>query len=106
MKRAAVGAVVAVSLLAAAGCGSDEPEASDGASGNMILATTTSTQDSGLLDEILPLFDKRSDCTVKTVAVGSGQAIEMGVERRRRRTAGALTGGRGAVHGRRPRLES
>ena len=80
MKRAAVGAVVAVSLLATAGCGSDEPESSDGASGNMILATTTSTQDSGLLDEILPLFDKRSDCTVKTVAVGSGQAIEMGVK--------------------------
>ena len=44
----------------------------------MILATTTSTQDSGLLDEILPLFDKGSDCVVKTVAVGSGQAIEMG----------------------------
>lgn len=80
MKRAAVGAVVAVSLLATAACGSDEPEASDGASGNMILATTTSTQDSGLLDEILPLFDKSSDCTVKTVAVGSGQAIEMGVK--------------------------
>jgi len=44
----------------------------------MILATTTSTQDSGLLDEIFPLFDKSSDCVVKTVAVGSGQAIEMG----------------------------
>jgi tungstate transport system substrate-binding protein len=46
----------------------------------MILATTTSTQDSGLLDEILPLFDKSSDCVVKTVAVGSGQAIEMGAK--------------------------
>lgn len=44
----------------------------------MILATTTSTQDSGLLDEILPLFDEGSDCVVKTVAVGSGQAMEMG----------------------------
>jgi tungstate transport system substrate-binding protein len=73
-----VGAVVAVSLLATSGCGSDEPEASGGPSGNMILATTTSTQDSGLLDEILPLFDKSSDCMVKTVAVGSGQALEMG----------------------------
>ncbi|MGH3474861.1 MAG: substrate-binding domain-containing protein [Aeromicrobium sp.] len=78
MKRAAVSAVVAVSLLATTGCGSDEPETSGGPSGNMILATTTSTQDSGLLDEILPLFDKSSDCVVKTVAVGSGQAIEMG----------------------------
>ena len=77
MKRAAAGAVVAVSLLATAACGTDEPETS-GPSGTMILATTTSTQDSGLLDEILPLFDKKSACTVKTVAVGSGQAIEMG----------------------------
>ena len=80
MKRAAAIAAIAVSLLASAGCGSDEPEAPDGASGNMILATTTSTQDSGLLDEILPLFDKKSECVVKTVAVGSGQAIEMGVK--------------------------
>jgi tungstate transport system substrate-binding protein len=80
VKRAAAIAAIAVSLLASAGCGSDEPEASDGASGNMILATTTSTQDSGLLDEILPLFDKQSECVVKTVAVGSGQAIEMGVK--------------------------
>jgi tungstate transport system substrate-binding protein len=80
VKRAAVGAVIAVILLATSGCGSDEPEASSGPSGNMILATTTSTQDSGLLDEILPLFDKESECVVKTVAVGSGQAIEMGVK--------------------------
>ena len=80
MKRAAVGAVIVVSLLATAGCGSDEPEASASPSGSMILATTTSTQDSGLLDEILPLFDKKSECVVKTVAVGSGQAIEMGVK--------------------------
>jgi len=78
VKRAAVGAAIAASLLATAACGSDEPEASDGAIGSMILATTTSTQDSGLLDEIVPLFDKRSDCVVKTVAVGSGQAMEMG----------------------------
>ena len=78
MKRAAVSAVVAVSLLATVGCGSDEPEASGGPSGDMILATTTSTQDSGLLDEILPSFEDSSDCVVKTVAVGSGQAMAMG----------------------------
>lgn len=78
MKRAGVGAAIAATLLVAAGCASDQPGSSGGASGNMILATTTSTQDSGLLDEILPLFDRVSECTVKTVAVGSGQAIEMG----------------------------
>ena len=78
MKRATVGVMVAVSLLATAACGSDEPRASGGPSGNLILATTTSTQDSGLLDGVLPLFAKGSECVVKTVAVGSGQAMTMG----------------------------
>ena len=44
----------------------------------MILATTTSTQDSGLLDDLLPRFEAESDCSVKTVAVGSGEALELG----------------------------
>lgn len=44
----------------------------------MVLATTTSTQDSGLLDEILPDFEENSECVPKTVAVGSGQAMAMG----------------------------
>lgn len=76
--RAAASAVALVGLLLTAGCGSGEPKESGGPGGNMILATTTSTQDSGLLDEILPLYDEQSECAVKTVAVGSGQAIEMG----------------------------
>lgn len=46
------------------------------ASGKLILATTTSTQDSGLLDVLVPMFEKESGYTVQTVAVGSGQAIE------------------------------
>lgn len=45
---------------------------------NLILATTTSTQDSGLLDVLIPLFEAESGYTVQTVAVGSGQAMEMG----------------------------
>jgi tungstate transport system substrate-binding protein len=44
----------------------------------LILATTTSTQDSGLLDVLIPLFEAESGFTVQTVAVGSGQAMEMG----------------------------
>jgi tungstate transport system substrate-binding protein len=48
------------------------------ASGNLILATTTSTQDSGLLDVLMPMFEKENGYTVKTVAVGSGAAIEQG----------------------------
>lgn len=44
----------------------------------VILATTTSTQDSGLLDELIPRFEKQTGYQVKTIAVGSGQAIAMG----------------------------
>ena len=46
----------------------------------IILATTTSTQDSGLLDVLVPIFEGQSGYTVKTVAVGSGQALKMGEE--------------------------
>ncbi|MCE5274855.1 MAG: substrate-binding domain-containing protein [Syntrophaceae bacterium] len=45
---------------------------------NLILATTTSTQDSGLLDMLVPLFEKKTGYFVKTIAVGSGQAMAMG----------------------------
>jgi len=44
----------------------------------LILATTTSTQDSGLLDVLLPAFTKKSGYFVKTISVGSGQAMKMG----------------------------
>jgi tungstate transport system substrate-binding protein len=44
----------------------------------VILATTTSTQDSGLLDVMVPLFEKESGLQVKTISVGSGQAMKMG----------------------------
>ena len=64
------------------GCGGSTPSAgpSTGASakGSLILATTTSTQDSGLLDDLLPAFTKDTGWQVKTLAVGSGQAIELG----------------------------
>jgi len=44
----------------------------------VILATTTSTQDSGLLDVLIPMFEKQTGYFVKTIAVGSGQAMAMG----------------------------
>ena len=44
----------------------------------LILATTTSTQDSGLLDVLLPIFEKQTGYFVKTISVGSGQAMKMG----------------------------
>ncbi len=45
---------------------------------NVILATTTSTQDTGLLDVLVPIFEKKTGYSVKTIAVGSGQAMAMG----------------------------
>ncbi|GAA5116157.1 substrate-binding domain-containing protein [Pseudonocardia adelaidensis] len=59
-----------------AACGS--PAAGPSAERSLILATTTSTQDSGLLDDLLPAFTDATGWAVKPVAVGSGQAIEMG----------------------------
>ncbi|MEX1252874.1 MAG: substrate-binding domain-containing protein [Dehalococcoidia bacterium] len=68
--RVAVGLIAVVALLLAAGCG--------GGGSELILATTTSTQDSGLLDVLVPSFEDGNDYNVKVIAVGSGQAIEMG----------------------------
>jgi len=44
----------------------------------IILATTTSTRDAGLLDSLLPVFERQTGYHVKVIAVGSGQALEMG----------------------------
>ncbi|HYA41719.1 MAG TPA: substrate-binding domain-containing protein [Syntrophobacteraceae bacterium] len=59
-------------LASAAFCG-QEPKVKD-----VILATTTSTLDSGLLDYLVPIFEKQSGYRVKTIAVGTGQALKMG----------------------------
>ena len=48
-----------------------------GGGNQVIVASTTSTQDSGLLDVLLPLFEERTGYNVKLVAVGSGQALAM-----------------------------
>lgn len=47
---------------------------------SIILATTTSTQDSGLLDVLIPLFEQQTGYSVKTIAVGTGQALKQGEE--------------------------
>lgn len=76
-------AVVLMLSLIAAGCGSSKPaetpkEPPKPAKVDVILATTTSTQDSGLLDALIPVFEKKTGYKIKTIAVGSGQAIAMG----------------------------
>jgi len=79
--RRALVALIAVLTALMAGCGGSSATNSSGgaaAKGSLILATTTSTQDSGLLDDLLPVFTKDTGWTVKTLAVGSGQALELG----------------------------
>jgi len=78
-------AVLLVVSFILAACGSATPVATQAPTTppkpenpNLILATTTSTQDSGLLDVLVPDFEQRNGYTVKTVAVGSGEAMKMG----------------------------
>jgi len=68
MRRLAF-ALIALALLA--------PATGTAASGVVILSTTTSTQDSGLLDVLVPLFEKQTGYTVKTISVGTGQALAL-----------------------------
>jgi tungstate transport system substrate-binding protein len=91
-QRRAAGRAILVGLaLALAGCSAGAtptgrtgatPEASTmptpAGARDVILATTTSTQDSGLLDVLVPAFEDATGYVVKTVAVGSGEAIQMG----------------------------
>lgn len=61
--------------LALSACGTAKPS-----NPNLILATTTSTQDSGLLDVLVPMFEEQTGYKVQTVAVGTGEALKMGEE--------------------------
>ncbi len=78
-RRITAGWAVALlsAVIALSGCSTPSSPSS---AGDLILATTTSTQDSGLLDVLIPDFEKASGLKVKTVAVGSGQALAMGQE--------------------------
>ena len=80
MRRAArVGWVLLLAVTAVAGCGGDgESSGDDESADEMILATTTSTVDSGLLDELLPAYEDSGGCGVKALGVGSGEALELG----------------------------
>jgi tungstate transport system substrate-binding protein len=78
--------LVALSILFSA-CASEaapapeeEPAPAAPANPILILATTTSTQDSGLLDVLVPMFEEQTGYTVQTVAVGTGAALAMAQE--------------------------
>jgi len=72
LRVALAGFAIAFAGAAAMACSGGDDE--------LILATTTSTQDSGLLDALIPEFEDQYDCNVKTIAVGSGEAIRLGSE--------------------------
>lgn len=93
-KRLVQGICALAAVLMIAGCGTAPAENSGSAdqenqaseqtpapeNPDVILATTTSTQDTGLLDALLPVFEKETGYKVKTIAVGTGQALKMGQE--------------------------
>ena len=80
--RQGLAALGAGMLLLLAGCAQNAAPAKAPAekaqTKEIILSTTTSTRDSGLLDTLLPAFEKESGYKVKVIAVGTGQALKMG----------------------------
>ena len=79
MKRLTLSLTLLIGLaLLIAACGQKALEAP--ANPDLILATTTSTQDSGLLDVLVPMFEEQTGFTVQTVAVGTGAALAMAQE--------------------------
>ncbi len=75
-------AAFALLLPVLAACGGDDDDGSNQTEptpigGTMILATTTSTQDSGLLDVLEPMFEELTGTDLKVIAVGTGAALEM-----------------------------
>lgn len=63
--------VMAAAVLLGTGCTGTPPK-------SITVATTTSTRDTGLLDELLPVFRAKTGIEVRVVAVGTGQALEIG----------------------------
>lgn len=65
--------ILLVAFLFLTACNANVPQKPD-----LLLVSTTSTQDSGLLDELLPAFTAKTGYNVQLVAVGSGQALKLG----------------------------
>lgn len=84
VKKPMISVIIILALLVAlTGCGLQQPAQDTNQSGSqpeteVILATTTSTYDSGLLDVLISMFEKQTGYTVTPVAVGTGAALEMG----------------------------
>jgi tungstate transport system substrate-binding protein len=74
--RLLAASLVTLLALSMAGCGTTAPAAK---TSDVVLASTTSTQDSGLFDVLIPAFEKADpQYKVKVIAVGSGEALKLG----------------------------
>ena len=71
IRRMSAGAHLLTAALLSIGCQGEAPS-------GVILVTTTSTQDSGLLDALIPVFERQTGYQVKTIAIGTGQALATG----------------------------
>ncbi|MGI8525147.1 MAG: extracellular solute-binding protein [Pseudolabrys sp.] len=69
-RRIFIAAMISAALLAAPAAFAQDK--------SIVVASTTSTQDSGLFEYLLPLFTKKTGITVKVVAQGTGQALDTG----------------------------
>lgn len=72
--------ILLLGVFVFAGCSQSSPQvdSDEPVSKEIILATTTSTYDSGLLDKLIPIFEEKTEYRVKPVAVGTGKALAMG----------------------------
>lgn len=77
-RRTALGMLLVLLLALGMGYYLKQEERVVAQSKDLILATTTSTVDTGLLDVLIPLFEARTGYRVKPIGVGSGEALAMG----------------------------
>jgi tungstate transport system substrate-binding protein len=80
-RRALLIGLAAVVALGLAGCsaGDNTRDSDDAEKSEVVLASTTSTEDSGLFDVLIPAFeDSNPEYAVKVIAVGTGEALELG----------------------------
>ncbi|MFP4206511.1 MAG: substrate-binding domain-containing protein [Spirochaetaceae bacterium] len=78
MKRVCATVLVALFTVTAVFAAGETEQSMSAEPERLRLATTTSTENSGLLDELLPAFENRHGARVDVIAVGTGQALELG----------------------------
>jgi stage V sporulation protein B len=89
MKKFLSALLIVMMCLALAACGTDEPAGNDGAvepKGTLLMATTTSTDNTGLLDYLAPIFAEDTGWTLEWSSVGTGEALAMGQTQKVRET--------------------